>query len=244
MLHPTSVLRYIKLYLGQRFDIVDKDFYLDVIEELSLPTFSKYYPRRISGINITESCAIREYNPTVKLSLITKYKIPNYGEDVEYLDIANYYHPHNDRSSNLVTPYGNGSYFGAIAATRVMSAIPHSDTPFGIGFEPPDFIIMDPPILQHYDFTVDMKCVNKLYQILPTYKDEFMKLALLDIKMALYNKFINLRSSGTYGGIELNPMLDDFSSAESDREELLRHFREDSPKFIPNLKDYFHRIVY
>lgn len=245
MVTETSVLRYLKVYLGQRFDIESSEFYLeDVIKEITLPTFSRFYPYRINGIVIRQSDAIRTYNPSTRQMGYNKYKIPNHGEDIEYLDIANFYHPYNDKSSNLSCSYGGGNFIASIAASKVMSAVPHVNSVYVVEFEPPDIIIVSPYPMYHVDFTVDMKCVRKLHQIMPMYKDDFMKLALLDVKMALYNRYINLRSSGNFGAMELNPGLEDFSSAENDREELLDKMREDSVKYYGNLRDYFNKINY
>ena len=244
MITETSVLRYLKIYLGARFDLESSQFYLeDIIKELSLPTFSRFYPHRIK-VAIKESDAIRTYNPTTRMYTYNKYKIPNHGEDIEYLDIANFFHPFNDGSSSLATGYGGGNFLVAVAASRVLSTIPHTNSLYVAEFEPPDIITIDPVPLRHTDFTVEMKCVRKLYQIPPMYKDDFMKLVLLDVKMALYNKYINLRSSGTFGGIELNAGLDDFSNAESERADLLEKFRTDSVKFYGNMRDYFNKINY
>ena len=245
MITETSVLRYLKIYLGQRFDIESTQFYLeDVIKEITLPTFSRYYPYRTGGIAIRETDAIRSYNPTTRSYAFYKYRIPNYGEDLEYLDIANFFHPYNDGSASFPSGFGGGNFMVSIAAARVLSTVPHTSSLYTVEFEPPDIVVVNPIPVKHVDFTVFMKCVRKLHQIMPMYKDDFMRLALLDVKMALYNKYINLRNSGNFGAMELNAGLDDFSNAESDRNELLEKFRTDSIKFYGNMKDYFNKINY
>lgn len=244
MITESDLIRYIKIFLGQRFSIESQQWYLDVINTLSLPTFSRYYPKYVRNILITEKDAILSYNPTTRQHSKFKYKIPNHGEDVIYLDVDNFYHPYNDRSSSMSGIFPGGNFVSMLATSKVLSALPHVNSLYTVFFESPDILIVHPIPHSHVNFTVDMKCVRPLNQIMPMYRDDFYKLCLLDIKIALYNKYINLRSSGNFGGMELNPMLDDFSSAESDRESLLEKFKADSPKQYNNMISYFNKINY
>lgn len=244
MMNTTLLLRRIQYGLGQRYQLQSQSYYLDIIEEQSLITFSYYYPKYKRGIRITKADAITSFNPTNRRYGQFKYKIPNFGEDIKYLDIDDFHHPYNDRSSSLSSTYPAGNMVAALAATRLLSTIPHNNSPYTVFFEAPDIVEVHPVPIHHVDFTIDMKCVRPISQIKPMYIDDFVKLCLLDIKIALYNHYINLRNSGTFGGVEINPYIDDFSSAESDRESLLEKFKQDSVRQYENMVSYFNKIVY
>lgn len=246
MINETSMLRYLQVFLGARFMLESKEYYLDIIQDITLPTFSLFYPNYIRGILITEKDAIRSYNPTTRKTGIFKYKIPNFDQKVEILDIADFYHPFNDRSSSLLTylPYTAGNMVSSLAATKVLSAVPHVNSVYTVTFEPPDIVVIQPVPDRHVDFTIDIKVVRQLNQIMPTYRDDFMKLALLDVKIALYNKYINARNSGSYGGIEIESGLDEFSDAQGDRESLLDIFREDCYKHYNNIYTQLGKMVF
>ena len=244
MLHETTVLKYLEMYLGQRYMLESQEWYLEIINEQTLPIFSVFYPNYIRRILITEKDGIVSYNPTTRQNGIYKYKIPNFDSSIEFLDIDNFYHPYNDRSSSMISPMVGGNFISSVLAGKVLSTVPHVNSLYTVTFEPPDIVVVDPVPYKHHDFTIDMKVVRKLNQILPTYRDDFLKLALLDVKIALYNKYLNARTSGDFGGISIDPHLDDFSSAESDRDSLLDIFRQDSYKQYNNIKTQLAKIVY
>ena len=243
MLHETAVLKYFQNYLGQRYMLESQEWYLDIVKEQTLPIFSNFYPNYIRNIKITEADAIVSYNPTTRKEGIYKYKIPNFDPSIEFIDIEDFYHPVNDRSSVLY-PASSGNFVSSILTGKVLSTLPHVNSVYTVAFEPPDIVVLDPAPPAHVDFTVNMKVVRKLNQILPTYRDDFLKLALLDVKIALYNRYLNARTSGDFGGISIDPHLDDFSNAESDRDSLLEIFRQDSHRQYNNIKAQLIKVVY
>ena len=58
-------------------------------------------------------------------------------------------------------------------------------------------------------------------------KSLFLNLFVADVKIALYNRYKHEGGSQTYGGIEIDMKIDDYSSADSERKEIIDIMEKD-----------------
>ncbi|ALN97865.1 hypothetical protein Bp8pS_186 [Bacillus phage vB_BpuM-BpSp] len=230
MLSSTYILRHIEKRLGYKFNEleIDPKEMMDSIEKETLITFSKYYPLRESTIINQDS----KINGTLnKFYIATDFEILNinraYVDGTSYIggELAGY-------SPDMGDPFA-----------RQMGAdmISYNKNPLLFHFEHPNIITIMPALYNIRGVRVDFNCVHPVhFGTIPTnLQDEFLKLALLDIKDVLYNlrhRFANMQTA--FGSIEL--FIDDLQDASDRREELLAKWRSNFGKSANRKKIYIY----
>lgn len=225
MLNETMVLRRLQRSLGSDiYSAFDTQWYLDILEEETLITFSTYYPFQITGVAIRSEYGIPSIHPQTGQKAVYKYKIPKESPDDVYIGIEWSYFPGNHNEGSTYS--GMNPILTDAMYQNLRSYLPIPPLRFVAKFEPPDICVVDPIPLSHVDFTLIMNRVRKLHEIPLNFKEIFLKLFTYDVKDAIYNEIKSARDSGIYNGIEVNTYISDFSTASSDRDTLIELLEE------------------
>ena len=225
MINETTLLRHLQRSIGSRlFSALDVNYFLDILNEDTLYTWSSYYPKLVRGIKITQACAIPTYDPINNQQEYHRYRIPKLNFEDEYVGIEKWMF--NGQGYEQAYAGFNGPLADA-AISRVRSLLPIPAVRWRCTFEAPDFVDVYPYRRSHQDFVLIMQRKVRLNEIPIGLQEYFKRLFVLDVKRALYNEFPAARESGTINGIEVNTTISDFSSADSDRTSLLETFDGD-----------------
>jgi hypothetical protein len=228
MITEAMVLNKIRREIGDDIQkVMPPSWFINIVEDETLITWSIYYPKIIRGVIITVKNGIRTKHPQSGLEVMYKYKIPKDDPSHEYINIEQFFYPgnnvYNQASSTL--PMMNA------VQQMVLKAMPSAQffntVRFSVRFEPPDICYVDPIPFSHVDFSLNMQRKCKLWEVPLYYRELFLNLCICDIKLALYNKFKNLRDGQTFQGVEIQTSISDFNDAKSERKELLDLFRKD-----------------
>jgi hypothetical protein len=223
--NETMLLRKLQRRIGSKlFQAVDIQFFIDILYEETIDTFSTYYPKLVKGVAITQSCAIPTYDPVNHLQRYQRYKIPKYDKDIEYIGIEQAIMQDQgfENTFTSITPPLVDAAFG-----KVRSLLPTTVISYTTTFEEPDFCIVSPYRNNHIDFVLIMQRKTRLSEVSMGMQEYFTRLFALDCKLAIYNEFPGARDSGTINGVEVNTSISDFNGAASDREALLDIFEGD-----------------
>lgn len=230
----TRLLNKIERRLGTEVlnlpDHLSKNKWAEVISDDSLTTFSRFFPHQLLYRIDTQEDKGRlpgEY-------FIDEDKL---GPDVSIYGIRDL------TMENLakITDINNGGYtsmYGNFEYADVMMSQMNADVNsiFNTGtfleFEYPNKITIQgcthTDILQHLPFIelyVFVKHADNLNTISPTKMEYFEKLAIIDIKMFLYNGLKHFDGLETvYANIDLK--IQDWGNAEADRETLIQEFQD------------------
>jgi hypothetical protein len=223
--NETLVLRKLQRRIGSKiFGAIEIDFFIDILYEETIDTFSSYYPKLVKGIKITRQNAIPTYDPVNHIQQFHRYKIPKYSDDIEYIGIEQCIMQ--DQGFENVFTGLNPPLLDA-AFNKIRSLTPYPVISYTTTFEAPDFFIVSPYRANHTDFVLIMQRKIRLSEIAMGLQEYFMRLFTYDCKLAIYNEFPSARESGTINGIEVNTSISDFNGASSDREALLEVFEGD-----------------
>ena len=225
MLNETTLLRHLQRRIGTKlFNALDIDYFLEILNEETLVTWSSYYPKLIKGIKITEACAIPTFDPINNVQEYHTYTIPKLNPGDEYIGIEKYIF----MGQHYGTIYAgfNGPLADA-ALSKVRSLQPIPDVKWSATFEAPNFVHVFPYRRNHQDFVLVMQRKIRLTEIDFGLQEYFKRLFVLDVKAAIYNDFPAARETGVLNGVEVNTTISDFSNAESDRNTLLETFDDD-----------------
>jgi len=215
--NPTTLLRHIKAQLGattRPLPFSDKDI-LEVVEEETLPTFSKYYPYMYPIMVDPKTDALESDTFKSVFNMNTN--------GLEVLGVKGTYRTDGMASDARYPYYNTNNIFDIAIANNYLSMTQVSDT---FAFYPPNIIELFPKMYDTRPFMVIVKCVHlPSYQSIPVkLKDQFFDLATLDIKIAFYEPLKHYDQLNTpFGTIDLK--LGDLENAKSDRAELLEKFR-------------------
>lgn len=225
-MNETLLLRRLQRRIGSKlYNCVDEQFFMDVLNEETLETFSSYYPKLVRGIRITAADAIPTYDPQTGVTEYHRYVIPKLNPDSdEYIGIEQFLFP-GQGFEQTMTGFNQPLVDAAFAKIRSLEPIP--PIRYTCTFEEPNFCLISPYRRNHVDFTLVMQRKIKLSEIPNGLEEYFLRLFTFDCKLALYNEFPAARESGVINGIEVNTTLSDFSNAAADREALLDIFEED-----------------
>lgn len=222
MLNSTRIIRYIEKHLGYKFmDLeLSPDDIIEDIREYTLKTYSKYFPYIVPADVIDSE--------RVEVDKCNKLYIDSKGLNIlsiNRLITGNYEYV--DPSIILRTPIPRDIF----AATTNMDMNSMIQNPVTFRFYPPNTIEIYPSVMASTNSVVYLNCVHpKHFGTIPdNMEEQFLKLALLDVKSSLYeirHRFANLETP--YGNIEL--FIDDLQEAESKKEELLEVWRKLSHK--------------
>jgi hypothetical protein len=223
--NETMLLRKLQRRIGSKlYQAVDPAFFIDILYEETIDTFSTYYPKLVKGIKITKDCAIPTYDPVNHLQQFHRYKIPKYNHDIEYIGIEQCIMQDQgfENTFSSINPPLVEAAFGKIRSLLPIPVISYTTT-----FEEPDFCIVSPYRTNHIDFVLIMQRKIKLSEVSMGLQEYFVRLFAFDCKLAIYNEFPGARDSGTINGVEVNTNISDFNSAAADREALLDVFEGD-----------------
>ena len=225
MFNETTLLRRLSRRIGRKlFECLDEEYFLDILNEETLVTFSTFYPKIVRGIRITASNAIPVYDPITGIQQYQKYWIPTLNPEDEYLDIEQYFFIGQGLEQSLIganPPLLEGLF------SKLTSLQPQAPVKWSVTFESPNFCEIHPFRRNHVDFVLNMQRKVRLNEIPSGLWEYFLKLFVLDVKWTIYNDYPNARDSGIINGIEIDTKIGEFSSAESDRESLLDTLNKD-----------------
>lgn len=218
-----ALLNRIKKRLGIfyfKLPISDKDL-IDVITDDTLVTFSRYYPAYLSiPLDTSEENKIpnERYGYYINTDMLAEgVKILGI-EDVTY--DAQFF-------GGYMDPYANNVFdFMELQAGLNLSAI--MNCPITWNFYNPNKIVFDEDIRGRTSklfVTASITYSKSLANIPTSYEDEFFKLALIDIKIFLYNNlkhFDNIDT--TFGQISLK--IDEWNGADDERTTLVNNWDE------------------
>jgi hypothetical protein len=223
--NETMLLRKLQRRLGSKlYQSVNTQFFIDILDEETLNTFSTYYPKLVKGVKITSACAIPTYDAENNLQRFHRYRIPKYSPDIEYIGIEQTIFQDQGFENAFVglNPPLADAVFG-----KIRSLLPYPVISYTASFEEPDFCLVNPYRSNHLDFVLIMQRKIKLQEISMGLQEYFTRLFTYDCKLAIYNEFPAARDSGIINGVEVNTNIQDFNSASSDRESLLEIFESD-----------------
>lgn len=207
----------------------------DVIVNISRKTFSHYFKHKlpIEGVRFAETD--RAYSNT--------FYIPSYILDILYRDDMKVISISNIEESrlNLVTngvQYAPMSTMGMISAGgegHVLSAslmrrkLEFYNQPLRYNFISPDKINFKASIdtLKAFDIIFEVTHPKSLATISEGYYEAFKELAVLDLRIFLWNNEFKYLDETTYGDGTLSLKIDKFSTAEDDKKELIDKWKED-----------------
>ncbi len=231
MISKSELVRKLKRSLGDKiFRLITDDFIDEVLEDETLDVFSEYYPQLVN-VRITKEDAIPYTDFNGKIYHWKVYRIPkqypiasiNATKDYVWRDIENYYICGNDNSDT----YSGGNFVLNQFFLSARAAMPHTRSYYQITFQEPDIIVIDPPLQTHRNFELVMQAKRTLDTVPRNMKTLFLQLFVCDMKIALYNRYKHESGTQTYGGIEIDMKIDDFSNAESERDELIQQMEKD-----------------
>ena len=221
-----ELMKRIKMRLGIfyfKLPISDDDL-MDVITYDTLTTFSTYFPNiLVLPVNLSDTNRV----PNIPNAYYIDTSMLDEGMTILGIEDVNY--------SNYNSYYDDALFYnGASDYTLLQAGVNLSgvmNVPIIPSFREPNILMFDEdirPFFNSYNVTVSVTHNRSLATISPSYQDEFFKLALIDIKLFLYNNlkhFDNIDT--TFGNISLK--IDEWSNAEDDRKTLVNEWES---KFI------------
>jgi len=217
------------------YNSVDKKFFIDVLNEETLTTYSEYYPKIKKGIIVTKDMGIKSRNGRSKKTKIASYALPLDKNESPYIGISVFYHPFNNSKGSLYSQTPIGSF-----TNKVLGSLNFPDIRYTPSFISPNIITIDPPPRMHHDFTVNMKQLRELREVKNGYSEWIKKLFEADCKIALYYKFYTISSGSSYGGVEMKDMISEFKDYNSVRESLIEEFEQDFYKDPDMIEEIMH----
>lgn len=223
--NETLLLRRLQRRIGSKlYSCVPESFFIDILNEESLETFSSYYPKLVKGIKITLADAIPTIDPINHVQEYHRYKIPKLNPEDEYIGIEQALFNGQGYDQCML---GFNPPLADAAFSKIRSLMPIPQVRWTASFIAPDFCEVTPYRRNHVDFVLILQRRTRLEEIANGLQEYFLRLFTLDVKLALYNEFPSARESGTINGIEVNTTISDFNSAQSDRDSLLEIFEGD-----------------
>lgn len=224
---PSMVLRHIKMRLGASHNplpLSDEDI-LNLIYEETLYTFSNYYPFMyditIDGDKyaVPGECGV--------------YIIPVEEKGLEILGISKLFRSEGYYTGSLYPQYNTNNFFEMQMATDIASAVQVPDT---FKFIEPNRVEIFPKSTSNYNFMLQIKCIHPphLGTIPMSLREQFLKLCLLDTKIAIWAILKNYNQLNTaFGTIDMH--IEDYENAQQERDELLELWKNNFHK-EPNRK--------
>lgn len=230
MINITTLFRSLKLDLGIHgialpFENPD-DFFKEILELKTLPAFSQYQP-----YYFTFNTKQNELREVEKRNDYVVYEIPDIFGDREILLVRDIEFDTSTSYSNYYDPYMGGMCmsFEDIIMTQATANLTSAIAPaITYEFIPPNKIkIYNLMYSYHTNMKIELGLTHSpnLSTIPNTSYQSFYKLFSLDVKAVLYNNLKHYNELSTaYGNINLR--IDDWSNAESERDELLNQWSD------------------
>lgn len=236
-MNASQLLTSIKMDLGiyglrLPFDDPDKAM-MDVIQLKTLKTFSTFYPQLITkSIDLATDLKCEKSEYTESIYIIP----PDLFGGREILYLRTIYPKSKLLGNGFISPTFDGSIetYNMLMMTQANANLASVAAPaITFKFEPPNKVYLYNMATAYgvVDFEFAVEHANNLSTIPQTAWESFYELALIDVKRFLYNIMKHYTELQTaYGNINLK--IDDWSTAESDRKEL-----------VEKLKDIYHLEV-
>jgi len=213
----TSMLKSIKRRLGvTMFKLDDKDL-IDILKEETLYTFSTYFPHYIT---VKHDLSTMKVQGKPNYYYINKAAVGNFQilsiEDMKVSDVMSAYLPY-------TTTYSAIDIF-----TDIQMAATYEDmisTPITFYYVPPDQFMIDagPSMLTNLNVQFTVVHPDNLSTVNPSFKEQLLKLATLDIQIYLYNTLRHMDKIDTsFGQVDLK--IDRWEDAEDKRSALLEEW--------------------
>ena len=233
MINETMIMAHLRHAIGDvLLDVMQPKYFLNIINDITLLTWSEFFPFIVHGICMRKNDAIAAVHPQTNVMLRSfLYKIPKEYPDIEYIGLEEFMYPgniaNNQVSSNL--PALNGVL--DLVRPNLPSAQYYNIIRYSAFFTPPDILQINPPPMTHLDFTINMQRKPRIFEIPMYYRRYFLELCEYDCKLALWAKFRNLREGATYQGLEINTaFISELGEAKGERKELLELLYKNSFK--------------
>ncbi len=226
MINVSKVLTSIKMDLGLYglslpFGDTD-DVIMDVITEKTLPVFNELFPY-VQTITLdirTLTCLQSSYNESI-------YLIPDVFGESEILYIR-------DVRPKITSSRHSGGYYGTLNSVQELmltqinaDVLSCMEPPFTFKFTRPNklHLFNVDSLYGMIEVEVGLEHAENLTTIPKSAYTSFLELAALDVKRFLYNQLKHYNEIQTaHGTISLK--IDDWSSAEGDRKELLSRWED------------------
>lgn len=239
------LLRLLKTTLGiysVPLPINDADFYSLVIEDMTLPDFSVYAPFKDKIMLDVKDDAVADFEDPVVIDgdsspVNNMLRIPKKYGDREILSVLAV-SPYNSLSNlSMSSSFETLESYQDLAQAQSLADLASAMIPpKTFEFIPPDKIRLYNNHVYNSKIVLDVAFQHhkELFTIPITARSSFFKLAKLDAKIFLYNTLKHYSSINTaYGTIDLK--IDDWSNAESEREELTNQWDETFHLDQPNM---------
>lgn len=214
-LSPTMVIRHLRSKLGalvQTLELSDQEM-MRVIEQETLPTFSKYFPF-LPMVTLTDKDKID--------GNYMQYRLPNEW-NLQILSVHNWF-------SMAEGKFGTG-WIAPILTNPIDSQIVQDrysmyTTPLVVTFYPPNRVEINQNFYHASEYlTIQFKAVhpNHMKSIDPNLRDEFLQLAFYDVCIKLYplrHRFNTI--STAYASLE--PFTEILDNAASERAQLIERW--------------------
>ena len=224
------LLKRIKQALGiysVKLPVTDDDFFQDVIVDTTLPVFSTYVPYQYELLVDLNEIRITDRYAADDSSLISNcYQIPNIFPKQRCLGINNI-RPYIEYNGMMMTSsYETIDSYQTLATGQTLANLASAMIPpQTFKFMPPNKFEIYNQVLYNNKVFLDLNYEHsrELFTIPETARESFFKLALLDARMYLYNALKYYSSIQTaYGQLDLK--IDNWESAESERQDLLNQW--------------------
>lgn len=226
--NKSHLLKLIKMRLGIysiKLPVTDQELFQDVIVDTTLPVFSIYVPYKWHLLADLDEMRVNDRYGSDDASLISNvYQIPDlFPPEMPCLGI-DAMHPHTEYNGMMMT----GSYetiesYQTLAIGQTLANLSSTMVPpQTYEFIPPNRFRLYNQILYNNKVDLDLIYVHspELHTIPETARQSFVKLALLDTKIYVYNTLKYYANMQTAIG-QLDLKIDDWSNAESERSDLL-----------------------
>lgn len=219
MLTPTEVLREIETRLGASIQILElsEEDIMKIIQQSTIRTFSIYYPLRQTTIIHPKSDKVPERTNVFYIK-----------SDLEIIGVSKVLAENYFGNTGLPMATIDSDPVYRQFTTDLQSMFVQ---PITFDFESPNLVEIFPKRMLVGDFTLEYKAVHPAHfgTIPLSLREEFLNLATIDVRRALYpirHRFQNINTA--FGNIEL--FMDKLESAEEDRKDILERWRTNSVK--------------
>lgn len=229
--NKSQLMKQLKMDLGIysiKLPLSDKDLYEYVICNKTLPVYSIYNPWQYAITVDLDRLEVADGRDKLKSTTMCRlFTLPkiidNKNNDIRIIRVRDITPTRYINGIEDVTNYTTIEAFQGLAMTQALADLTSCMMPGLIfTFVPPNKVRIDNLVTfdNVVDMVIDLTHSPELYTLEEDDKISFYELALLDMKIFIYNQLKYYKSIQTaLGTVDL--MIDDWQSAESDRKELL-----------------------
>jgi hypothetical protein len=212
-LTPTQALRYINRNLGavlQELELTDEEM-MRVLFQETLPTYSKYFPYKYR---------LTVGNADFIQGSLNTYEIPN-TDNLEIIGIHKVFISNMAQFGSTMIPLSYNPFETQIFNDYVSMTV----TPVTWTYIPPNQVTVFPKIVNYQSAILEVKAVHpKHLKTVPmNMREDFLRLALLDVLVSLYPLRKRFETFSTpYGSLQ--PFMEMVERSIDERRELLERF--------------------